>query len=115
MVQAVKSNRKAVEELKEVEEKQDDKIHQFDDKFQEHHELIEDIQDNVEEIKRTTNEMGNDIEEIRAMQTERATEKCLAHYFNKIADGLQRELGEKKAPSPKKAIHETRDKQTMFF
>ena len=50
--------------------------------------MIEDIQDNIEEVKQGANEMGNDIDEIRDSQKDRATEKCLAFYFNKISAGL---------------------------
>ena len=50
--------------------------------------MIEDIQDNIEEVKREASEMSSDIDQIREGQKERATEKCLAFYFNKIADGL---------------------------
>jgi vacuolar-type H+-ATPase subunit H len=69
-------------------------------KIEEINEKVETFEEMINDFKETHDKILEDVDDIKKKDLAKATEKNLAFYFEKLANGLQKELGERPPYNP---------------
>ena len=77
-------------------------VEQQKEQLEEYQEMLDQVEDQVKKNADTLKAQEKMIKDLEEKFQTKATEKALSYYFQKIAGGLQKELGDKTSPSAKK-------------